>query len=364
MRASGDDGAAYWSFFLENSVRTLAPNLRVKAGVVRCRERIWPLTVEGELGENSYPCSLFTQYVRYPLAELSLLKSKWAQAGAWSALQFLGVGLRFGQVDQTVQWSSSLLSTNLHGSDLVKDAPTVTTALTKQFPNHAILLKNIHAFEDPELPSRLEACGYDLITSRQIYFFDGKNPEFLSRSDVKRDLKALRALKSYSVVESDSFFPEDIPRITALYRMLYLEKHSYLNPQYTEKFVARALNERLLEFRGLRHESGRLDAVFACFQKGRVTTTPFIGYDTTLTIDTGFYRLLVAMLLKRVAEQRLLLNYSSGAGEFKRRRGAQAGLEWNAVYVRHLPPDRRIPYQVLGALMNRWGKRFLVENGV
>jgi hypothetical protein len=236
--------------------------------------------------------------------------------------------------------------------------------LVEAFPGHAVLLKNIHAFEDPELPGRLESAGYDLITSRQIYFFDGGKAAFLARSDVKKDLKALKSLREYSMVNHDDFTVNDVPRITELYAKLYLDKHSRLNPQYTGLFVARAWKERLLEFKGLRHESGRIDAVYACYRAGGVTSTPFIGYDTSLPGEIGFYRLLVGMLLRDVAEGGLLLNYSSGAGEFKRRRGGEPAIECNAVYTRHLPAGRRFVYRVLGGVLNRFGRRFLEENKV
>ena len=70
------------------------------------------------------------------------------------------------------------------------------------------------------------------------------------------------------------------------------------------------------------------------------------------------------MLLERVAEQKLLLNYSSGAGEFKRRRGAESAIEYNAIYTRHLPLKRQLPHLLLEQAANRLGKRVLVENQI
>ncbi len=355
---------AYWRMFLEETPGALAPNLAAQSGVVRIGDRLWPISVHEPGGKLSYPCSLATQYVRYPLEELALLKSPWKQVGAWCALQGLGGILEACAVDRTVQWSSSLLSTNLHASGLLEDAPEVTAALVAAFPQHAILLKNIHGYEDSLLPGRLEKLGYKLIASRQIYFFDGRKADFLSRSDVKRDLKMLVNLPGYSIVNHDNFKINDVPRIVDLYKKLYLDKHSRLNPQYTDFFVARAWKERLLEFKGLRHDSGRLDAVYACYRKSGTTSTPFIGYDTTLPSDIGFYRMLVGMLLRDVAEAKLLLNYSSGAGEFKRRRGGEPAIEWNAVYTRHLPVVRRSGYQFLGMLLNRFGRKFLEDNHI
>jgi hypothetical protein len=366
LEQSSSPHAAYWALFVRERPEKLAANFHATAAVQRLNGRLWPLSINhGEGGEEgAYPCSLLTQYVRYPLAELSLVPSRLLRIGAWAGLALLGVALRLGRVDRSVQWSSSLLSTDLHDPALGAEAGEAARVLSERFPDRAILIRNIHAFGHPDLPDRLRSCGFELFTSRQIYFFDGTTGGFGARSDVKRDWKALRSLKDYTVVEHSQFACSEVPRILELYRMLYLEKHSMLNPQYTERFVEEALQGGLLEFRGLRHSSGRLDGVFACFSRGEVTSTPFIGYDTTLPAELGLYRLLVALLLQRVAGDKVLLNYSSGAGEFKRRRGGEPAIEWNAVYVRHLPWHRRAAYRLLQFSANRFGRRFLEDNQI
>ena len=361
---AADENAPYWKAMMADGPGAIVPNFSTRAGVARVGQSIWPLTLDNGLLPNSYPCSLYTQYVRYPLAELNLVPSKTQRLAARLALHALGFVLRLGRVDRTVQWSSWLLSTNLHRAGVPEAAEAVTRALSRTFPSHAILIKNIHGFEDAGLPLKLEEAGYDLITSRQIYFFDGRSDGFSGKSTVKRDLKALKEVRDYTVVAHHEFTEADVPRITSLYRQLYLEKHSLLNPQYTERFVRQALRARLLEFRGLRHSSGRLDGVFACFSAGQTTSTPFIGYDTTLPVDLGLYRHMVSLLLQRVAERKMLLNYSSGAGDFKRRRGGVPVIEYNAVYTRHLNPARRAAFKVLGTLVNKFGKRFLEENEI
>jgi hypothetical protein len=240
----------------------------------------------------------------------------------------------------------------------------VTRLLTAQFPEHAVLVKNVHGRENDRLPWIFREAGYDLICSRQIYFFDGRTGVFRERSAVKRDEKELRGLKDYRVVEHGDLTVEDVPRITDLYHQLYVQKHSRLNPQYTEQFVKRAVRERWLEFTGLRGRSGRLDGIFGCYRQEGTLSTPFIGYDTRLPQELGLYRLLVALLLRRVSNERLLLNYSSGAGDFKRRRGGESVVEWNAVYTRHLDPSRRAAFFGLKELANRVAQPFLTSHKV
>lgn len=364
MQRVAGEKAAYWRGFLEQDIAGLIVNLRTRAGVIEHEGSVYPVTINERPENNAYPCSLCAQYITYPLAEMELVKSFWLRMAAQISLHTLKLPLWLGEVDKVVQWNSWLLSTNLLSAAVPSAVGDVTARLVRQFPQHAILLKNVNAREYPELLALLEKTGYELITSRQVYFFDGRKGDYLSKSTVKRDRKFLKEQTDYQPMEHADFTFADIPRVAELYRQLYLEKYSQLNPQYTEWFVAGCIRERWLELRGLRHVSGRIDGVFGCFRLGGTTSTPFIGYDTRLPQETGLYRLLVTMLLTRVAEEKLLLNYSSGAGEFKRRRGAEPVIEFNAVYTRHLPMHRRAPFALLGALTNRFGRRFLEENQI
>jgi hypothetical protein len=359
-----DSHPGYWRHVLEHGTASVATNLTGTPGILESGGVPWPILLSDARQGASYPTSLHTQYSAYPASELHLVPGRLQQFGAGIGLKGLGVLLRSGSVDHWVQWSSWLLSTNLHHPTLREAIPDVTDRLADAFPDRAILIRSIDGFLDPDLPSAFVRAGYRIVVSRQVYFFDGREPDYLTRSTVKRDLKELRALKDYVIVEHDGLRPDDAPRITELYRQLYIAKHSPLNPQYTVGFVAEALRHRWLEFRGLRHASGRLDGIYACFRQGGCTSTPFIGYDTSLPPDPGLYRMLVSMLIKDVAERGLILNYSSGAGEFKRRRGARPCLEFNALFDRHLPRHRRAANAVLERLANGPGRRFLEANEI
>ncbi len=360
----GTELSRYWRNFLVRASTDLAANLRTRPGVARFADAWFPVTVNQRPEDNAYPCSLTTQYVAYPLGELNLVPTRRQRALARLGLHGLQWILALAQADRVVQWNSWLLSTNLVPAGLPPAVGPITRALCRAFPTHAVLLKNLNLAQHAELLRLLVEQGYVLITSRQVYLFDGRTGAFRQRNTVKRDRKFLVEQPHYASVEHHGFSEADLPRVLELYRLLYLDKHSRLNPQYTDAFVSAAWRERWLELRGLRHPSGRLDGVFGCFRMGDVTSTPFIGYDTALPQETGLYRMLVAMLLERVAEEKLLLNYSSGAGDFKRRRGGQASIEFNALYSRHLPAPRRAAFALLGTLANRLGRRFLEENQV
>ncbi len=319
----------------------------------------WPITLHDRVQGDSYPCSLHTQYVSYPRAELQLIPSPAQRSLARLTLHALDALLRATSVDRVVQWSSWLLSTNLHHASLPDAVGPVTRTLARTFPRHAVVVKNLHASADTTTLEAFQRAGYRLITSRQVYLFDGERKDYLSKGTVRRDLKAASQCTTYRIVEHSEFTPADVPRIVELYHKLYIQKHSPLNPQYNAWFVTRGLEERWLEFRGLRHRSGSLDGVFGCFTAGNTTSTPFIGYDTSLGNNSGLYRHLVALLLQQVGERGQCLNYSSGAGDFKRRRGGHPAIEFNAVYTRHLPSPRQASFRLLELIANRIGRPFL-----
>jgi hypothetical protein len=358
------ENAAYWRAFLSEGPAALAANYHVRVGLVAHEGRVWPVTLGDRPRAEAYPASLHSHYVAYPRAELDLVPSPALRRAARAGFTLFDGLARLARVDRTVQWSSWLLSTNLHAPGLAPAAPEVTAELVRLHPGHAILVRNLHPYLDPHLPDRFAAAGYDLFTARQIYLFDGRRPDFLNRYNVKTDLKTLARQTTHRLCLAADFTEDDAPRIAELYRLLYLDKHSPLNPAYTVEFVRRALRERWVDFRGLRHVSGRLDGVCGCFVADGVATTPFFGHDTTQPPTLGLYRLLVARLLQETAAAGRVLNYSSGAGAFKRHRGAVPVIEFNALYTRHLPPVRRAAFAALRLLINGPVRRFLEKEGV
>jgi hypothetical protein len=356
--------AGYWRGFLEESPWRLAENFRLDSGVVRTSAGTFALTVHQGRTGAAFPCSLHTQYVAYPAAELSLVQDPAQRRLARIGLRVMDVAFRAWSLDRTVQWSAGLLSTNLHAPEAAQAVEEATRLISRRFPQHAVLVRCLNDLPGSIPPRVFLDADHHVFASRRVYFFDGREPGFLAKDTVRRDLKSLRKLDGYQVVGPDGFRPSDVPRILSLYRQLYVEKHSSLNPRYTRRFVERALAEGWLEFRGLRNATGVLDGVYGCFSQGDVTSTPFIGYDTSLPTGTGLYRHLVALLLSDVAERGQLLNYSSGAGEFKRRRGGLPVVESNALYCSHLTPGRRAAYAVTLGLVERFGRRYLEENEV
>jgi hypothetical protein len=131
-----------------------------------------------------------------------------------------------------------------------------------------------------------------------------------------------------------------------------LEKYSFFNPQFTEKFVALALEQGLLTFRAF-ERGGQIDAVLGYFERNGIMTTPFFGYDTSLPQELGLYRLLSRQVVLEGLAQGWLINISAGVGRFKRIRGGQPVLEYNLIYDRHLPAAQRRRWSLLKLITDR-----------
>jgi hypothetical protein len=119
-------------------------------------------------------------------------------------------------------------------------------------------------------------------------------------------------------------------RMAALYTRIYLEKHSRLNAQYTADFFEDMLNQQVMRAVALTHSNGDIMAFAMLYQVGDTLTVPALGYATDAEID-GLYRLLFSAIHEYTQTHALLLNYSSGAGDFKRKRGGMPHLEYTMV---------------------------------
>ena len=76
----------------------------------------------------------------------------------------------------------------------------------------------------------------------------------------------------------------------------------------------------------------------------KLITASLIAYDLQRPQNLGLYRLAFALMITEAAQRKALLNISAGVGNFKMLRGAVPVQEFDAVYDRHLPISRRLPW--------------------
>jgi len=331
-------------------------NVNTTLLLARMDDLVLPVTVNEEEYDNAYVCSPYTHYVRYAKQELTMLQKPMLEKGLSMLLSFIGWGMKKSRINKVVHVNNWLLSTNLYPAMTGEQAIHILKAVRERYPQHTVIFRSLSSALHSNLITGLQESGCRCIPSRQIYLYQAHNPNFgnaKSRWLLKRD-QALLNKHGYELVSGADIAESDIPRIVELYRMLYLEKYSYDNPQFSERFIATARANGTLSLHGLRKE-GRLDAVMGYFCRNGVMTTPLFGYDTNIPQSVGLYRMLSACLIGQAQNNRALLHESAGAAQFKRNRGAEADFEYSAVYDRHLPLYRQWCWALLDRLLNSLG---------
>lgn len=312
-------------------------------------------------GRNCYICSPTVAYIDYALEEMRnfadrpmLRKTLLALIRACRPL------IRATGLDRQVQPNNWLFSTNPVPALTEDDARQMRDDLTAAHPGRAIVLRSVNTRADADTIRALKAAGFQMLPARQIYIFDGETKQKPS-ADMKRDRKLL-AETDYEIVPAHNFSASDFTRAAMLYSLLYLDKYTNLNPQYTPGYLAQAHQIGLLKIIGLRGPDEQLDGVIGLFENGKTLTVPIIGYDTGRPQELGLYRLLNALGQAHAIEHGKFYNMSAGAAAFKRHRRAEPAIEYTAVYVRHLGWHRRIATTVVKLLLDWIGipllKRF------
>jgi hypothetical protein len=235
--------------------------------------------------------------------------------------------------------------------------PAITELLRRTFPDHGFGFRSLNDFSNQELRQHLETLGYLSIPSRQVYLFDGRagaQAPFLKHHNTRLDATLLRR-SPYEVVPGTALSDADYQRIEHLYNLLYLDKYCTLNPHYSAQWMQRGQHEGWLELRALRSPEGRIDGALGWFANSTVISTPIVGYDTSMPQRAGLYRLLTHLCLQETVERRQVLNFSSGAAEFKRLRGGQPQIEYSMIHVAHLSMGRRLVWTMLSRLLHGIG---------
>ena len=343
---------AYLTAFAHAGSQAMIANLRTRIGGLRVGERIFPLTVnEAEYGD-AYVCLPHSAYTLYAREELDLVDT-----GAWRpALRLLadaaGGLMRAININRIVHLNNWMLSTNLHDGWRGEELPAIRARLVAAFPNHIIAIRSINRWSDAPLAESLLADGWQFLPSRQIYVTDDLTRDWCGKRDTKQDLRLLRQTP-YQQDEMRELQPGDALRIAQLYGLLYLDRYSTLNPQFTPAFIEMTHRAGLFRYRGLRDSAGNLVAVVGCLIRGGVLTTPIVGYDTALPRSQGLYRLACVLLTEIAQSCGVRLNSSAGAAEFKRLRGARGELEYSAFFTAHLAAPRRMVITTMAVLLNR-----------
>ncbi len=302
-------------------------------------------------GPTCYICSPTVAYVDYGIEETrNLATHPILQKTLIALIRACRPLIRATGLDRQVQPNNWLFSTNPLPALTAQDATALRDDLTQIDPDRAIVIRSLNPVADTGTITALRSAGFLMLPSRQIYIFDPQDGGTLT-ADAKRDRKLLENT-TYQIAPAATFSAEDFSRAASLYEMLYLDKYTALNPQYTASYLAQAHQIGLLQIIGLRGDDDQLDGMVGLFDVGNTLTMPVVGYDTGKPQKTGLYRMLNAIGHRYAIEHQKFYNMSAGAAAFKRFRGARPTIEYTAVYVAHLGLRARIATRITKTLLD------------
>jgi hypothetical protein len=343
---------AFVSLFKEIPVGDLVANLTTKVEMFEIAGRTFPLTLnDTSEAPNCYICSPSSAYIDYAVDETRNFAAHPLLRRVLKALIGTCTPLvRASGLDHQAQLNNWLYSTNPVPLLDRQTVAALRSSLVARFPDRAIVIRSLNEIADPATIAALKAEGFRMLAARQIYIFADRSAAPAMTSDMKRDRKQLRTTPFERVGDGD-FTEADYARAQTLYTMLYLDKYTPLNPHYTARYIAEMHRRGIVSLAGLRRPGGELVAVTGLFENGGTLTQPIVGYDTSLPVAEGLYRMAMAMAQDHATARGLFFNMSAGAAGFKRRRGAVPAIEYNAVYAGHLPPRRRVAIRIMESVL-------------
>jgi hypothetical protein len=325
---------------------------------LKIEEFVLPILVAQENYTNSHVCSSYGQYISYGRELVGLMGNVLLSETVKGLLKGMGKMIRAGRIDAAVYVNHWLFSTNLYPKEFSSQwIELITDFLQKRFPSCAIIFRSLNPMTNSSLMERLKTLGFGLIASRQVYLTDTKREFIFQTRIVKSDLKLYRE-SPYAILDEQQLCKEECTQLLKLYKQLYLDQHSYLNPQFNQNFIELLFQERLLHFKVLKRD-GCIKAVAGYFEQDGIMLSPFFGYDKESPHSSIIYRLLSTSLLLEAQKKGLIFHQSSGANFYKTVRRAESHLDSMAIYTAHLPMKQKLSWSMLRFFINTFAPHYL-----
>lgn len=303
----------------------------------------------------SWVASLRNAYGPYARAESRMVGMPWPQVLAGDVVSLIGEqALKLTGLADALMLNNWLVSTNLYTQNF--DIDTIELArekLAQQYPGKPVVVRSLMREYHGELIANLQSKGWLFFPSRQVWLVDHRvGSSFRQRRDLKADLKLAKE-KRYQGdwVGADTFSDDDWKRGHQLYEQLYRGKYPHYNPAYSIGFLKAAYATQWLDIRGWRNRSGVLDGVIGLLRRPGWMSCPLLGYDLSQSVEEGLYRRVNLQTLLAAEQEGRTMHLSSGAGAFKKSRGATCAVEFVAAYVSKGPVPRKIAAGLSHALM-------------
>lgn len=343
------------AMFTHEQSNKLIHNVYTQVETLQVNEQLlFTATINDAAIENSFVCSPYTAYALYAQDELKAkVPNKLLQYSVLWIIKLLGLLFKIGRIDRNVHVNNFLLSTNPYQEWDGKEIKEITAAMQQKYPHHAIIFRSLNLQQHQNLIDSFEANRYHKVGSRQVYMYAMPYESWIKHNNNKNDLRLIKKqkLKYLSHEEMGSYLDEALE----LYNLLYLEKYSKYNPQFSINYFRECHRNQLMYFQGYADEQGKLKAFSGLFILDQTITSPLVGYDTNAPQKEGLYIHAINLIFKYTFESGKILNLSSGASQFKRLRGGVPSVEYSVIYLRHLPLYRKLVWYFLIFISNKIG---------
>lgn len=320
-------------------------NIDTNMIAVGSNDDVWSASINHKEYNNAIVCSPFTTYVKYPFDLIGQFDKTWIKSLLICHTLIMNAICKLTKINQVLQVNNNLNSLLKHPNYFIHNLPKLTQFLTEHYQKHAILFFRVNELLDKDLIPKLLENDYIIFPDRIAHlFFPEQN--YMKRSHTKRDLSLLRKTP-YQIVQHHELTDEDAKHLSKLYRMLFIDKYSKFNPAYTAEYFSHSIKNNWHHYTALRHPNGQIDAFISWFCRDNIMICGPLGYDTTVPQKIGLYRILIALCLKHANENQYIFNMGAGSDEFKSNRGSTKAMEYTAVYFKHLPFYRHLPWQLL-----------------
>ena len=342
------DPDALWAPLVDSGAASCAPNIVADAHWLRVDGIPWRLSITRPAETNCYVVSATGQYLDYARDEIRRLPSAIARAGSVLGLSAVSPLLR--ALDPIVILDALPVSTVLHPRRSVEAWRAALRAARSMVPGRPIVVRSLDGIGSAELLGQLDALGLRRMVSRLVFHQDPRRPGFWRHRNLRHD----RALIDAHPLPWRTLVPSDATEIALRYWQLYGEKHSTLNPRFTEDWIAASVERGALQGEGIVLD-GALVAVYLSYGVDDVMTNPIFGYDLEAPQALGLYRRLSVRALQVAEKRGMRLHASSGAPGFKRSRGGVPALEYHMVDLTGVTGSQRLAWEVAIRVAARFG---------
>ena len=337
----------------------LITNVQTEVRCISVDDRwFFPVTINNTEWKNSYVVAPYNAYVTYAEEELKReISNKLAVIALLPLIRALGPLLKLAAINKVVHINNFIFSTNPYPAWHGEGMDAISTFIVSQYPKHMVVFRSLNEQQNSGILAASTSCGFRNIVSRQIYMYEPDRRKWQRHNNNYQDTRKLKqlGLRHLNHSEMGAYLPEAL----RLYNLLYLEKYSVHNPQFTLAFFRECHENHLLHFQGYIDGQGTLLAFSGLFIYGGTITSPLVGYDTAAPLNDGLYIHAIRSIFEHMFESGLILNLSSGAAKFKRLRGGKPCIEYSALYYSHLGLTTRAVNKLLEFVSNRIGKPLL-----